>query len=150
MTTDLLLACGHHLLAFAILGLIMAELFVLRAPLRPADVQALAKLDRNYGLAATLLILVGVSRVVWGVKGQAYYTHNHFFWLKMASFAAVGLLSIVPTVRILRWAKAQKTSPQFTPADGEVARVRRYLILECIAFALIPIFAATMARGFGF
>jgi uncharacterized membrane protein len=35
------------------------------------------------------------------------------------------------------------------PASGSIATARRFLWLEVFFFALIPVFAAAMARGFG-
>jgi putative membrane protein len=36
-----------------------------------------------------------------------------------------------------------------TPSDAEVAGARRWLWAEMALFALLPAFAAAMARGFG-
>jgi putative membrane protein len=34
------------------------------------------------------------------------------------------------------------------PSDGDIQRIRRYL-LELASFMLLPVFAAAMARGYG-
>ena len=51
---------------------------------------------------AGLIVVVGFSRAVFAAKGWAYYSVNMFFCAKMAAFAAVALLSIAPTIRIIR------------------------------------------------
>jgi putative membrane protein len=61
----------------------------------------------------------------------------------------VGLLSIQPTIAILKWRKAAAADPAFAPSDAEVAKVRKVMLAELLVFALIPIFAAAMARGYG-
>jgi putative membrane protein len=45
--------------------------------------------------------------------------------------------------------KQAKADPAFAPSVVEVTRMRRVLILELTVFALIPIFATAMARGYG-
>jgi putative membrane protein len=72
-----------------------------------------------------------------------------FFWAKMAAFAAVALLSIAPTVRIVAWRRKAKVDPAFRPFEEEVNRVRAFLLAEAAVFVLIPVFAAVMARGYG-
>ncbi len=61
----------------------------------------------------------------------------------------MGLLSIVPTLRFIRWRRALKADPAAMPQPDAIAAVRRFLWAEVFFFALIPIFAAAMARGFG-
>jgi putative membrane protein len=72
-----------------------------------------------------------------------------FFWAKLGAFAAVGLLSIMPTVEFIRWRKAISGNLPFSPAPHGIRNVRRVLFAEAILFALIPAFAAAMARGYG-
>jgi putative membrane protein len=76
--------------------------------------------------------------------------HNPMFWAKIAAFAVVGLDSIRPTLRILAWQKLAKADAAFVPAQDDVTALRRAMLLEIHVFALIPIFAAMMARGVGF
>jgi putative membrane protein len=76
--------------------------------------------------------------------------HNPSFWAKIAAFAVVGLISIRPTLRIVAWQKRAKTDAAFVPPLDEVGALRRLMLLEIHVFALIPIFAAMMARGIGF
>ena len=147
--THLALAIGHHLLVFAILGVLAAERALMTGRLSPDKVRRLGSLDATYGLVALSIIAVGLLRVFFGGKGSEFYFGNMFFWAKIAAFAAVGLLSIVPTVRILAWRRALVGDHAFSPPPDEIARVRRYLSAELIVFPLIPIFAAAMAMGYG-
>jgi uncharacterized membrane protein len=64
----------------------------------------------------------------------------------MASLAAVGMLSMGPTARIVRWRKAA-TDPAYTVPDSEIETARSYIKVQIVGFALILTFAATMARG---
>jgi putative membrane protein len=95
------------------------------------------------------IVAVGFSRAVFTAKGWGYYSINGFFWAKMAAFAAVGLLSIFPTVRIISWRRTLPMNAAFTPAAGDILKVSRFLWAEVAFFALIPACAAAMARGYG-
>jgi putative membrane protein len=71
---------------------------------------------------------------------------NPWFWAKMASFLCVGLLSIPPTLALLKWRKARSRDQTFLPADGEIARLRGFVHAEVGLLALVVGFAAAMAR----
>lgn len=148
-TTDLVLAILHHLLVFSLAAIIAAEFVLLRNELSPSTLRRLARIDRHYGLIALLVVVVGVSRVYWGLKGWEFYAYNWVFWAKMAAFAAVGLLSIVPTLRFLSWDRQARADPQWQVPQAEYASVKTYVRWEAIVFLLIPVFAAAMARGYG-
>ena len=103
---DLVLAILHHLLVFSLAGLLAAELALIRPSLSGPGLGLLGRIDRTYGGVAVAVIVVGVCRVIFGLKGWEYYVANHAFWGKMAAFVIVGLLSIRPTMRSggsLRW-----------------------------------------------
>lgn len=141
---DLALAIGHHLLVFALFGVLCAELIAVRRGMEASTVARIAAVDLWYGILAGLIVVVGFSRAVFAAKGWFYYQHNGFFWAKIGAFAAIGLLSIPPTVRFIGWRRAGASPP-----DAAVAAVRRFLYAEVALFALLPIFAAAMARGYG-
>ena len=148
-TPDLILAVIHHLLIFALAGVIAFEVGVAKQGLTGLDIRRLGKVDIWYGILAGLILIVGFSRAVFAAKGWNYYSANHFFWAKIGAFAIVGLLSIQPTVAYIRWRGALKDDPGFLPNARQIATVRRFLWAEVFFFALIPIFAAAMARGYG-
>ena len=147
MFNDALLAITHHLAVFLLASVLVAELALLSATVNAALVRLLGKLDLVYGLSAMAIGALGTARVVWGVKGAGFYTGSLFFWAKIAAFAAVGLISIAPTIRFLRWNKAIATDPAALPSDADVASTRRLVAIEVGLLFVIPIFAALMARG---
>lgn len=149
MTMDwpLLLACLHHLVVFALVGVFAAEFTLMRPGLDGPRLRQLGRLDLVYGVLAVLIIVVGVIRVL--VLGADYYLGNHAFWGKMGIFLIVGLLSAQPTLAIRRWLKASKGVPDYVPPAAEVALSRRFVHAQALGFALIPLFAAAMAQGYG-
>jgi putative membrane protein len=150
MMTDLILAILHHLLGFALAAIIGAELVLVRRGLKHNTLTLVGRIDGLYGLIAMLIILVGAGRVLFGLKGWEFYVTYWAFWAKMAAFVLVGLLSIQPTIRFIRWRKSAALDPAFAVADAEIRGVRVFLHAEAAVFVFIPAFAAIMARGVGY
>jgi putative membrane protein len=149
MFTDWALASLHHLAVFTLAAILAAEIAILTMDIDAKAIQRLARIDTGYGLSASIVVIVGVARVIWGAKGYEYYVANHIFWTKMALFLIVGLLSIPPTIRYLAWGRRLRADPSFRPAASEIARLRTYLWAEAAFFLAIPVAAAAMARGYG-
>ena len=141
---DLVLAICHHLLIFALFGVLLAELIFVRKGMAFTAVVRTQAVDLWYGVLAALILAVGFSRAVFAAKGWLYYQHNAFFWAKIGTFLLIGLLSVPPTLRFIAWRRVE-----VSPPDEAVTTVQRYLHAEIVLFALLPIFAAAMARGYG-
>ncbi len=149
-TTDLVLAILHHLLVFSLAGIIGAEFVLIRSELPAATLKRLVGIDRHYGIIATLIIIVGIGRVIYGLKGWEFYVYNWVFWAKMVAFGIVGLLSILPTIRFISWNRQASANPSFLVPAAELASVKTHVRAEAFVFLLIPVFAAAMARGYGY
>jgi putative membrane protein len=146
---DLTLAIAHHLLVFSLAGILAYEVGAIRTGMTRDDVVRTARVDLWYGVLAAVIVVVGFVRAVFAAKGWAYYSINVLFWAKIGTFAIVGLLSIGPTVALIRWRRASAHQAGFSPAEHELRNVRRFLWAQAAFFALIPAFAAAMARGYG-
>ena len=141
---DLVLAIVHHVLIFGIFGILFAEFMTLRAGMSNAAAVRIAAIDLWYGILAAAVLVIGFCRAIYAAKGWAYYSHNTFFWAKMASFAAIGLLSVPPTIQFIRWRRSG-----VAPDDAAVKSALRYVHAEVALFVLLLVFAAAMARGYG-
>lgn len=144
--TDLWYAIAHHVLVFGMVAMLAAESALVRPGMSAADITRASRLDGIYGALASLVILVGVLRVIYGAKGSDFYLDNHWFWAKMFAFAVMGLLSIPPTLRLLRWRLALRSNAGFFPTPTEIGTVRRYMRFELILVVAVVAFAAAMAR----
>jgi len=149
MLTDLILAILHHVAIVTLIVLLAVEFALLRPGLSATDLRRLINVDAAYGATAGLVIAIGICRVVWGLKGPDFYLANVWFWAKMASFIAIGLLSIPPTMKLLAWRRALKQDPTFQPAPADVARLRGFVHAEVGLLVLVVAFAAAMARYSG-
>ena len=150
MLTDLLLAALHHLLVLGLIAMLVTELVLLRGTLDGAGLQRLARVDAGYGMNAGLLLAIGLLRVFYGLKGADFYLHNPWFHAKLGCFVLAGLLSILPTIRFMRWRKALAANSGYVPPPGEVASMLRVVRFELVLVAAILVFAAMMARFGGF
>ena len=149
MTTDTWFAITHHLGIFGVGAVLAAEWALVRPGLRRPEIRRIARIDSAYGAFAGVVVAAGVARVFLGAKPASFYIENTTFWLKMAAFATVGLLSIRPTIRYVRWRRAVDADEAAVPAADEVADVQRAINVQLALFACIPVLAALMARGIG-
>jgi putative membrane protein len=146
MATDFILAVLHHVLVFSLAGILAVEIALMRPGIGAADVRRLGGYDIAYGVVAGLVLIVGFSRVFWGVKGSDYYFGNHYFWAKISAFIILGLISIGPTLRIIDWRRQLRRDSAFVPADNEVRIMRRLMHAEGFFLVLVIVFAAAMGR----
>lgn len=149
MLQDALLAWFHYLAIFVLIVVMTAEAVLLRPSLPPDAIRRLALYDRLYLVSALAVLVTGLLRLMLGAKGVAFYMGNPWFHAKIALFVIIGLCSIPPTLTFVRWQKQARQQPGYTPADADIKRARRWVMLETHLFVLLPLFAALMARGIG-
>ena len=138
-----------HIAAMILIAVFLAIEYLVCVPgLAREKVKLLARIDLLYLIAAVLALATGIVRIVWFGKGAGFYLHNPVFYLKLALFVAIGLISIPPTMQYLRWTRMLKTGAG-AAAAFEVLRARRYVFAELVLFAFIPLLAVLMARGIG-
>jgi putative membrane protein len=149
MTLEALLAYAHILAILTLVVFISSEAALCRAEWMNASVvERLAKVDRIYGIAAGAVLLTGLARTWWGVKGTGWYWSNGLLHLKLALFIAVALMSIKPTLMFRRWLKDLKAGGAL-PDEGQVKTARKWVMWQAHLIALIPLAAVFLARGFG-
>ena len=149
MLLDALLAWFHFLALFVLVVLLTAEAVLLRPGMSPDTVSRLVRYDRLYAVSAVAVLVTGLLRLTLGAKGIAFYTPNPWFHAKMGLFVVIGLCSIPPTRRFLRWRKHAQEDPAFVPARGDILGARRWVMIESHLFIFLPLFAVLMARGIG-
>ena len=139
----------HHLAAFTLVAALAVQFVLLRDEITVASARKLQVIDTVYGIAAVMLLIVGLGRVFHFEKGATYYFHTWTFIAKLSLFVLVGLLSILPTLAFRSWRGAvqQGQAPQVTAR--QLQRLRSIVHLELIGVALIILCAALMAKGIG-
>jgi len=147
MFINALFAFLHFVAAFGIFATVFYEWLTLGKTLTHAEAIKLQRCDMWYGLFAMALLVVGFLRVFYFEKGSAYYFSNHFFIAKLGLFAAVGLLSIYPTMQFLSWRKDMKQGNAPVVTDKQFALMRLLLRLEVILLLGVVFCASMMAKG---
>lgn len=145
-----LFAFLHHLAAFAVVSTLVLEFVLIRDAITPQSARRLQRVDLIFGIAATVLLVVGLLRVAHFEKGAAYYFHNAFFIAKLSLFLVVGLLSILPTVQFIAWGKAAKRGEMPAVAPERVRLLKALIHAELAGIVLILFCAAFMAKGMGY
>jgi len=144
-----IMATLHHLAAFAVVATLVYEFVAYRKGLGLEEARRIQRVDLVYGISAGLLLVVGILRVFFFEKGVNFYSHNPVFWIKMSLFAIVGVVSIYPTIRFIKWNSALSAGQAPEIPDEEFKRVRLFLHLELVGLTLILFAAPAMARGIG-
>ena len=144
-----IMASLHHLAAFTVAATLIYEFVAYRKGLGIEEARRIQRVDLAYGISAGLVVLVGLLRVFFFEKGANFYTHNPMFWIKMILFVIIGLLSIYPTIRFIKWNSFISAGQAPEIPDVEFKRIRLLLSLELVGLALILFAAPAMARGIG-
>jgi putative membrane protein len=147
-----LFAFLHHVAAFTLVGALAVEFILIGQMTSEQGVtvpvaRRLLIADAVLGVAATLLLIVGLLRVFFFEKGAEYYFHSHAFMAKFSIFIVVGLLSIIPTREFLSWRKALNAGQVPAVRPEKLRLIKKLLHGELMAVVLILLFAAVMARG---
>ncbi|MCB1650007.1 MAG: DUF2214 family protein [Pseudomonadales bacterium] len=140
---DILIRYLHLLAALVLAGALLLENIAVQREISREDLRNLLKVDAVYGISAALVALCGLTLWLWVGKPAAFYNGNPVFHAKLTLFVLIALLSIYPTVFLLRQRKGVQETIE-VPAG-----VIRVLRLELLLLALIPVLAFLMARGVG-
>jgi len=140
----------HHLAAFTLVAALALEVALFKPPLTVVQARRLQRTDLIFGVAAVVVLVVGMLRVAFFEKGPGYYWRDAFFLIKLGAFILAALISIYPTVTFLSWSKALKAGVAPEVGEARTRSVRMCMMLELTAIVVILGCAALMARGFGY
>src|SRR3546814_13232698 len=104
------------------IGALMVQMVLLKISNVADAVRSLVRIDRIYGIAALLVFVTGLARVWDGGKGADYYWHNGMFHGVIGLFVLAALISVMPTLRFMRWRKAVDAGA--LPAGADVRTTR--------------------------
>jgi putative membrane protein len=149
MLVKSLFAFAHFAAAFGLVATLFFEWFTFSRMPSVRDARRLALADRWYGISAMVLLVAGAIRAYAYEKGLDYYLANPFFLLKMALFVSIGLLSIAPTLRFLRWRPDIRAGRAPVVSEAQYTLVARCLSAQMLALAFLLLSASLMANGIG-
>ncbi|WP_020649068.1 DUF2214 family protein [Solimonas variicoloris] len=148
MASTVALPWLHYLAVWMMTGAAVTELYLLKIGGTPDAVRLLPRVDRLYGIMAALVFITGLARVWHGAKGADYYWHNGLFHGMVGLFVLAALLSLLPTVRFIRWRRALEASGAL-PAETELRSTRVLVHVQLTAIAVITLLIVLVARGYG-
>jgi putative membrane protein len=144
-----LFAFLHFLAVFGIFAAVVLQWQTLSPAPSLAEARRIQASDRWFGMFALVVLVVGFLRVYRFEKGAAFYASNHFFQAKLALFLAVGLMSIYPTIRFLKWRAQTKQGLAPVLAANEYKSIMTVLRIELVLLLATALCASLMARGLG-
>ena len=149
MILEALLSYAHILAILTAVVFITSETALCRSDWMNARVvERLVAVDRIYLVALALVLVTGLARIFWGMKGSAWYWSNGLLHLKLGLFLAVVLLAIKPAITYRRW-RRQLGETGALPEAGQITKARRLVMIAAHLIAVIPLAAVFLARGFG-
>jgi putative membrane protein len=140
------LAIFHYLMIFTTVALLLGEFLLLRLDATGPGLKLLGKVDLLYGVFALLVVVSGLMRVFLGDVAPVTWSSNHAFWTKMAVFAVIGGLSVVPSLRFQSWRRAFAAGGTLPDAAAR-KKAGRFVHIELGLFVLMPILAVLMVAA---
>ncbi|NGY04139.1 DUF2214 family protein [Solimonas terrae] len=147
MLSTVILPWVHYVAVLLMVGALMAQMYLLKLSGVPDAVRSIARVDRIYGIAALVVFVTGMLRVWHGGKGPDYYFHNGAFHGVIGLFILAALISVVPTLRFIRWRKAVDAGA--LPAEGEARKTRILMHVQLTLIVIITLLITMVAHGYG-
>ncbi len=149
MTLEALLSYAHILAILTAVVFISSETALCRIEwMNERVVERLVTVDRIYWVGLVLVLITGLARIFWGMKGAAWYWGNGLLHLKLALFIVVALLAIKPSRRFAQW-RRQLRETGALPDEVQIRQARRQGMVAAHLIAAIPLAAVFLARGYG-
>ncbi|MEB3248859.1 MAG: DUF2214 family protein [Merismopediaceae bacterium] len=148
MIQSAITAYFHYLGFMVAFGALAIEAYTIKKDLTLEEAWRLVIADSVYGISMTIVLITGILRVMYFGKGTDYYLGNHIFYTKIAIFSLVGLFSLYPTFSFIAWIKTLRDRQVPDLELSQVQKLSRLIRGELVGLALIPLFAALLARGF--
>jgi putative membrane protein len=136
----------HFLAVMGVAACLGAEFFLCNEHLQPGHVRMLARIDFGYIVFAVLVFLTGLLAVLAVGRGPWATLSQPLFWLKLAAFVALAVLSIFPTTRYSRWSRAIAAGEERILNGRDIIATRRMIGVELALLGAMPLLATVAAR----
>lgn len=147
MTLEAVLAALHLLAMLTAVVFLSSQAALCRSEwLNAAVVERLARLATLSAFLLLFLVLTGLARTFWGVKGVSWYASQPLFHAKATLVLLVGLLSVPSTRQFWAWRAALRAGGAL-PSPEVVLRARRWVMRQAHALPVIAVLAVFWARG---
>lgn len=139
----------HYIGIMALMGSLISEHLILKPSIKKEQIKSLVTVDLIYGLSAIIVLTTGLLR--WFVYGKGYdfYMSIHLFHIKLTLFIIIVVLSIFPTIKILKWRKQIKRGEEPDITEKGVKKLLMFIRIELLLMVIIPLLAVMIAMGAG-
>ena len=142
--TEIIVRYLHFTGIMCVMASLVAEHLLVSREASPKQLQRLSVINTIYGISIALVFLTGF--LTWfavGLKPTEYYTANWLFHIKVTLFVIVALLSVHPTMFLMKNKHSQEDTIQIPKSIIMVIR------LELLLMLVLPLLAVLMTRGHG-
>jgi putative membrane protein len=139
----------HHVAAFTVFACAVLSLVLLQLKFDLRLAKQLQHTDMVNGIAATLVLLIGMFRIFYTEKGADFYFHNVPFLAKLTLYGLASILSIVPTIEIYRWKKTLNQGQLPVVSDTKIGQLRAVAVGQVLCILGMMLCASLAARGIG-
>lgn len=147
MLLESALSYFHLVALFTMVVFMASETALCRTEwMNPAVVHRLVRLDSIYLVAALCVLLAGLARTVWGVKGLGWYWSQPLLHLKLTVLVVIAWISVKPTFAFRRWRRVLLATGAL-PDPAEVRATRRWIMISTHLIGLALLAAVLLARG---
>jgi len=147
MTINAVVAFLHFVAAFGVVSTLFLQWLTFNRQLTVVEARRIQRADMIYGITAGLVIIFGLLRVLYFEKGSEYYFSSTFFYIKVFLFLFVGLLSVYPTIRFLKWRTNTNLGKAPEIDAQEFKSIALILNLEMVGVIGVIFTASMMAKG---
>ncbi len=140
---ELFIRYFHFLGIMVLSSALLAQHLLISRTMAISQFKKLAVLDTVTGLSALFVFIPGLLLWFYVGKPSEFYSSNWVFHAKLTLFVVIAILSIFPTVFILRNRKSEEPNIDIPRYIIIIVRVEIFLLM------CIPFLAVLMARGYG-
>ena len=140
---DIIVRYIHFLGIIGLSAALIGEHLLIAPKVSAKRLRQLAVVDGIYGFSAILVLVAGLLLWFWVGKPADFYSKNWVFHLKVTVFVVIALLSIYPTVFLM---KNRKTQKEFVEIPKKLIMLLR---IEILLLLILPLLAVMMSRGIG-
>lgn len=147
MTLETVLAYLHLMAILSWVVFISSTAALARVEwLNAAVVDRLVRVDLIANVGGVLVLLTGLARIAWGMKGAAWYGAQPLLWAKLALMAVMLAAGWRTRVQLLGWQRQLHSGGRLPQAD-EIATLRQRVMRSSHLMLLLPIAGVMLARG---
>ncbi|MCF8379421.1 MAG: DUF2214 family protein [Bacteroidales bacterium] len=147
---QVLVAYLHFIGIMALMGTLVYEHMILKPGLNQSQIKSLAGIDLVYGMAAIIVLATGLLRWLVYEKGYDFYMSNPLFHIKLTLFVIMGVLSIFPTRKFLKWRKQLKQGNMPIIDKAAIGSTLMLIRIQLLILVIIPLLAVLISMGKSF